>query len=398
VELLKGNVVTPFEVIPGGAVVISDGLIVDVLRGNGVPRGTSVTDAGDGYVMPGLVDIHNHGGLGFEYMDATEEAFRVISRYLAAHGVTTALAATDSAPLDAIVACLEVFRQYRSAPAPGCRLVGVHLEGPYLSVANRGAQPEAWLRTPRDGYEFVLQHADVIRVATVSPELDGMTDMIRAMRKAGIVVSGGHDDAIDAEIMLAIDAGMTHTTHVYCAMSSLPKRAAVRHAGLCEVAMTDDRLTTEMIADNRHIPPILAKMIYRCKGPDRLCIVSDCIRAGGMPPDAGRPITLGKPGRGGQPVIVVGDIAMLPDKSRYAGSIQALDRMICNVVRQAGVPIHDAVRMASLTPASVIGLQKEIGSIEPGKRADLCITDGGLSVLRTICGGETVYSRSRPST
>jgi N-acetylglucosamine-6-phosphate deacetylase len=351
-----------------------------------------VTDAGDGYIVPGLVDIHNHGGMGFEYMDATEEAFRAITGYLASHGVTAALAATVAAPVDAIVACLEAFRRYRAAPVPGCRLVGVHLEGPYLSAVNRGAQPEASLRTPRDGYEFVLRYADIIRMATVAPELEGMPGMIRALRKAGIVVSGGHDDAIDDEIVRAIDAGMTHTTHIYCAMSSLPKRGAIRHVGLCEVAMTDDRLTTEMIADNRHVPPVLARMIYRCKGPDRLCLVSDCIRAGGLPPDAGRPITLGKPGGGGQPVIIVGDIAMLPDRSRYAGSIQPLDRMIGNVVREAGVPIHDAVRMASLTPATVIGLQREIGSIEPGKRADLCVMDSAFRVQRTICGGETVYT------
>ena len=397
-ELLKGNVVTPFEVIPGGGVVISDGRIVEILPGNGAPRSAAVTDAGDGYVMPGLVDIHNHGGMGLDYMDATEEAFQGISRHLAAHGVTTALAATAAASVDAILACLQSYRRWLARPAQGCRLVGIHLEGPFLSHANRGAQPEASLRVPRDGYGFILEHADVIRMATVSPELEGMPEMIRDLRTSGIVVSGGHDDAIDAEIMRAIDAGMTHTTHIYCAMSTLPKRGAVRYAGLCEVAMTDDRLTTEMIADDHHVPPILARMIYRCKGPDRLCLVSDCIRAGGMPPDSSRPITLGKPGEGGQPVVIVDGIAMLPDRSRYAGSIQSLDRMIFNVVRNAGFPIHDAVRMASLTPAAVIGLQKEIGSIEPGKRADICIMDSAFRVLRTISGGETIYSGSSSST
>jgi N-acetylglucosamine-6-phosphate deacetylase len=232
VEILRGNVVTPYEVIRGGAVVVSDGLIVEILRGNRMPHGGAETNVGDGYVIPGLVDIHNHGGMGFDYMDATAEAFRVISDHLASHGVTTALASTETAPTEAIVACLEAFRRFRSASIQGCRLAGIHLEGPYLSAANRGAQPEAWLHTPRDGYEYVLQYADVIRLATVAPELEGMPDMIRAMRKAGIVVAGGHDDAIDDEIMPAIDAGMTHTTHLYCAMSTLAKRAAIRHAGL----------------------------------------------------------------------------------------------------------------------------------------------------------------------
>ncbi len=390
VEALKGNIVTPHEVIPGGVVVISDGLIVEVLRGSGTPENMPLTDVEDGYIMPGLVDIHNHGGAGFDYMDATAEAFLGISRYLASHGVTTALAATTSASIDAIVACLESFRSYRAHPGIGCRLAGIHLEGPFLSVKNRGAQSEESLRTPRDGYGFILRYADAIRIVTVSPELDGMPDMIRDLRKAGIVVSGGHDDAIDSEIVRAIDAGMTHTTHIYCAMSTLPKRGGVRYAGLCEMAMTDGRLSTEMIADDHHIPPVLARMIYRCKGADRLCLVSDCIRAGGMPAD-GRPINLGRPGEGGQPVIIVDGIAMLPDRSRYAGSIQSLDSMIGNVVRHAGVPVADAVKMATLTPAAVIGLQREVGSIEPGKRADICLMDGEFRVLRTISGGHPVF-------
>lgn len=327
-EVLRGNVVTPYETIIDGGVVVENGLIAAVLRGQEFPSDISVTHSKDAYILPGFVDIHNHGGVGRDFMDATHEAFSAIAGYLAEHGVTTALAATTAAPVESILACLRVFREYRNHPSGGCRLWGIHLEGPFLSVRNRGAHPEAFLRTPRDGYDFVVENADVIKIATVAPELEGMIRMIRSLRDVGIVTSGGHDDAAEVEIKEAIDAGMRHTTHIYCAMSTLPKRGGVRQTGLCEAAMTDDRLTTEMIADNHHVPPTLAKMIYRCKGVDRVCLVSDCIRAGGMSLEEGQPFKLGAPGAEGQEVVIVDGIAMVPDKTKYAGSVQSLDRMI----------------------------------------------------------------------
>jgi N-acetylglucosamine-6-phosphate deacetylase len=391
-RILKGNIITPYEIIKNGMIVIDNGIIEDIFRDGSTPVSGDITDIGNGYILPGLIDIHNHGGAGYDYMDATEEAFNAISVYLASHGVTTSLATTVTAPLKSILNCLKNFREM-SGSVTGCRLLGIHLEGPYLSVRNKGAQPEDYLLTPeKDGYGFVLEYADIIKLITVSPELPGMRRMIRDLKRAGIVISGGHDDAVELEIFPAIDAGMTHTTHIYCAMSTLQKRNTSRYCGLCEIAMSDDRLTTEMIADNHHIPATFAKIIYKLKGADKVCIVSDCLRAGGLENQGGI-FYLGQAGEKGHPIIIEDGIAMLPDKSRFAGSVQALDRMIKNCVQDSGIPLPDAVRMASLTPASVIGIHKETGSIAIGKRADICIMDNDFNVTETILEGRTIYQR-----
>lgn len=391
-RIIKGNIITPYEIIRNGAVVIKNGFIDDIIRNFNAYESTDMTDYGNSYIMPGLIDIHNHGGAGFDYMDATMEAFSAISKYLASHGVTSALATTATAPVKTNITFLRNFRKMSDSVTNGCRLIGVHLEGPYLSVRNKGAQPEEYLLKPdENGYGFILEYSDIVKHITISPELPGMYKMIRDLKNAGIIISGGHDDAVDYEIFPAIDAGMTHTTHIYCAMSSLPKRNALRYSGLCEIALTDDRLTTEMIADNHHVPPILAKLIYKCKGADKVCIVSDCLRAGGLKDD-GSIYYLGQSGEEGQPIIIYDGVAMLTDKSRFAGSVQALDKMIKNLVNDSDIPLQDAVRMASLTPASVIGINGETGSIEPRKRADICIMDNDLNVIETILDGKTIYT------
>ena len=183
-------------------------------------------------------------------------------------------------------------------------------------------------------------------------------------------------------------AGMRHCTHIYCAMSTLHKTGLHRRCGLCEYAMTSDAITAEMIADNHHTPPQLARMIYNCKGADKVCLVSDAIAAAGG--TEGQWFTLGS-GENGTKVFVEGGVAIMEDKTHYAGSVQALDQMVRNLVYDAGICLVDAVRMASLTPAEVIGIDCECGSIAPGKRADLCVMDSSLQVRKTIVEGKIVY-------
>ena len=391
-RVFTGHIITPNEIIENGFVVIENGIITEIVRaGEQMSVSRSNVEYIDGYILPGLVDIHNHGGAGFDYMDVTEEAFDGISTYLASHGVTSALCTSVSAPVPALEKFLDFFRIYQEKNHNGCHFLGVHLEGPYLSIKNKGAHPENALLIPSSGYEFVLKNADAIRLVTLAPELPGAEKMIADLTAAGIVVSGGHDDGLDFDIINGIRAGMNHSTHIYCAMSTLVKRNNKRYCGLCEVSMTEDRLTTEMIADNHHVPPILAKMIYRCKGADRVCLVSDCLRLGGMPEDDSV-YYLGASNNMGQPVKVRGGVAILLDESHFAGSVQSLDRMIANVVRDAEIPLIDAVKMASHTPARVIGVDDQIGSIHPGKRADFCMMDSNFNVTKTIIGGKVVYS------
>lgn len=382
---LTGNIVLPDKILYGGTVRWKDGKITEITAGEKAdPRDLP-------YILPGFVDIHNHGALGHDYMEATGETFSLVSRYLAEHGVTSAQCATVTAPIPQTLDFLNAFRTWKTGgEEPGCRFTGVHLEGPYISVKNKGAHPEEALLTPEDGYTWILENRDIVGEITLAPELPGMPAMIKALHAAGIVVSGGHDDAEPEDVEAAIENGMTHCTHIYCAMSTLHKTGLQRRCGLCEYAMTSDAITAEMIADNHHTPPQLAQMIYKCKGADKVCVVSDAIAAAGG--TDGQWFTLGS-GENCTKVFVEDGVAIMEDKTHYAGSVQALDQMVRNLVYDAGICLVDTVRMASLTPAEVIGIDRECGSIAVGKRADFCMTDNKLNVTKTVVDGKTVYER-----
>lgn len=382
-----GNLILPDRILYGGRIVCEDG-VIRTIEENAVKEWSQLP-----YILPGLVDIHNHGGMGCDYMEATDAAFDTISAHLTAHGVTTSQCTTVSAPVEQILQFLAFYRERTARYEEGssCRFVGVHIEGPYISFAKKGAHPAETLLTAEDGYGWILENKDIIGEVTVAPELPGMQQMIKDLTSAGIVISGGHDDAEPEDIFEAVANGMSHCTHIYCAMSTLHKTGIERKTGLCEYAMTHPEITAEMIADNHHVPPILAKMIYNAKGPEKLCMVSDAIVPAGLP-ESDEMYCLGT-GEGCTKVYVENGIALVEDRSCYAGSVQALDRMIRNVVFDVGIPLVDAVRMASLTPAEVIGIDTECGSIAVGKRADLCFMDPGLNVIKTVVAGNTAYQK-----
>ena len=382
-----GNVILPEGILWGAKVICEEGVISRIIP-------DAAQDTHDlPYIAPGFVDIHNHGGLGHDYMEAQPDTFRLVADHLTAHGVTSAQCTTVSAPLSQLKAFLQAYRDYqKTASEDCCRYVGVHIEGPYIAPAAKGAHPADTLLTPqKDGYSWILENSDVIREVTVAPELPGMAQMIAQLTQTGIVISGGHDAAEPEDVEDAVQAGMTHCTHIYCAMSTLHKTNGHRRHGLCEYAMTHDTVTAEMIADNHHVPPLLAKMIYTMKGPAKVCLVSDAIAPAGLP-ESQELYCLGT-GDDCTKVRVEDGVAMVEDRSCYAGSIQALDHMIRNLVFDCDIPLWDAVRMASLTPAEVIGIGGECGSIAVGKRADLCLLDKELQVQKTVIAGKAVYMR-----
>ncbi len=386
-EIFIGNLILPDRIVYGGEILCQDGRIVQV-------RQKQDCDHADlPYILPGLVDIHNHGALGCDYMDCTDASFDTIAGYLASHGITSAQCATVSAPVEQILQFLQFYRERcaRYTDGNGCRFVGVHIEGPYISLKKKGAHPAHTLLTAEDGYDWVIANRDVIREVTVAPELPGMQKMVRDLTQAGILVSGGHDDAEPEDILAAAENGMRHCTHIYCAMSTLHYTGMTRNTGLCEYVMSHPDITAEMIADNHHIPPMLASIIYRAKGADKLCLVSDAIGPAGLPQD-GTVYNLGT-GENCTKVVMEDGVAMVADRSCYAGSVQPLDQMIRNLVRDADIPLVDAVRMASLTPAKIVGIADECGSIAPGKRADFCIMDPGLNVVQTVIAGKTAYTK-----
>lgn len=384
---LKGTILLPDRILPYGRILCDNGKILQI------EETEPEANAPWRYLLPGLIDIHNHGAMGHDYMEATDEAFDRIADHLTAHGITTAQCTTVSAPVEQILDFIAFYRKRTTQYDPSrCRFSGIHIEGPYIAPEARGAHPLEVLLTPEDGYDWVLENADVIREITVAPELPGMARMIRDLREKGVVVSGGHDHSEPEDVEQAAASGMTHCTHIYCAMSTLHKTNGHRRCGLTEFAMTSDAITAEIIADNHHVPPLLAKMVYRAKGAEGLCLVSDAIAPGGLP-ESPELYRLGT-GDGCTRVFVEGGVAMVEDRSCYAGSVQSLDQMIKNLVRDAGIPFVDAVRMASLTPAQVIDLDHECGSIAVGKRADFCIMDRDLNVIETIIAGQTVCKKA----
>ncbi len=382
-----GNVITPEQILWGAKLTCRDGKIT------GIEPGAEKNCRGLPYIAPGYIDIHNHGALGHDYMEADAKTFRLVADYLAGRGVTATQCTTVSAPLMQLEQFLSAYRAYqKQAGEDTCQYVGIHIEGPYIAPAAKGAHQLDTLLTPKkDGYSWILDNSDIITEVTVAPELPGMPWMIRDLTQAGIVISGGHDASEPEDVEAAAAAGMTHCTHIYCAMSTLHKTNGQRVHGLCEYAMTHDSITAEMIADNHHVPPLLAKMIYKAKGADKVCMVSDAIGPAGLP-ESDELYCLGT-GDDCTKVRVEDGVAMVEDRSCYAGSVQAMDQMVRNMVCDAGIPLVDAVRMATLTPAKVIGIDAQRGSIAVGKRADLCFLDKDLQVIKTVIAGNTVYEK-----
>lgn len=385
----NGTVITPENVIEKCDITIKDGRIKEI--GFNLSD-DEVIDAGGNFICPGFIDIHTHGGGGGDFMDATEDSFQKALSFHSKNGTTSLLATSVTAPPEQIETMLSFVREYKKRENPICRIQGAHIEGPYISYKNKGAQHESFLRVPaKDSYDFILNNKDVVKTVTIAPELDGAVEMTKCLTENGITVCGGHDDGEKDLILPVIDAGLKHCTHLWCAMSTVAIRNGVRNVGLCELGLTDDRLTVEIIADNHHITPDMVKLIYKCKGAEKLCVVSDSLRAGGMPAD-GTLYSLGSiHDDNAQKFIVSDGVARLPDGSRFAGSIQPVSQMVRNLIVDGDVPLKDAVMIGSLTPAKVVGIDSEFGSLEVGKIADICIMNKNLHVVRTMISGKTVF-------
>lgn len=385
----NGTIVMENIVLKGYDIRVKDGDIVEI--GEELTGDESLYDATGLYVCPGFIDIHTHGGGGGDFMDATEESFEKALHFHCKNGTTSLLATSVTAPVEEILEMVSFTREYRKRAEAPCQILGVHLEGPYLSYKNKGAQKASDLRIPaRDSYDFILDNSDIVKTVTLAPELEGAVEMISKLREQGIVVCGGHDDGEKKLILPAIEAGLSHCTHLWCAMSTVAMRDGIRTVGLCELGLTDKRLTVEIIADNYHITSDMSKLIYQCKGAKQMCVVSDSLRAGGMPID-GTTYSLGSQKNAEAQRFVVADgVARMLDGSHYAGSIQPIGRMVRHLVQDCDISLTDAVRMASLTPAEIIGEDKTIGSIEVGKKADFCLLNQDYIVQQTFINGKAM--------
>ena len=387
VALTNGRVVLPSEVAHDKAVIVTGDRITEVCDQNTLGDVIETFDVGGRYIMPGLIDIHTHGALGHSFNESTEQAFQVITEENVRHGVTGLLATTSTAPIPELLQCLAQVREWTLKKHDGTRVLGAHVEGPYFSVAQRGAQDPDNMRSPNDGtVDQLLAYHDVIRIMSLAPELPGAIELTRRLVDLGIVAAAGHSSAQEAHVTAAVQAGLSHIIHIWSGQSTTVREGPWRKPGLLEVTLADDNLTVEMIADNKHLPLTLMKLAYKCIGPDRLSIISDATNGAGLSEGTRYRIS----GEGEREVH--DGVGMTLDRTSFAGSTTLLNQMIPVMTEVVGVSLFEAVRMASLNPARVIGLEARKGSIEVGKDADLALFNEDFTAWRTMLGGRWAYA------
>lgn len=351
--------------------------------GHGLPSGgAEVFDAGGMLVAPGFIDLHIHGAAGAMCEEADAEGIQRISATLARFGVTGFLATLAALPAERLRAAVAAIATVAGSES-GARILGMHLEGPYLSPLRAGAQVVPWMRAPSIEEFDALQDLSGgrIRLVTVAPELPGAVPFIAAVRERGAQVAIGHSNATAEEMLLGIEAGATHATHLFNAMRELHHR----EPGVIGVALTEDSVSVELICDGHHLAPRVTDLALRCKPRGKAVLVSDAVGALGMPD--------GDYEMFGIACKIAGGAVRLRDGGNLAGSCLSLDRAVRNLHRWLPrLPLEDVLRAASSAPAAVIG-ETQTGAIVEGRSADLVVLDSNLEVVATICRGSTVWKR-----
>jgi N-acetylglucosamine-6-phosphate deacetylase len=389
-------------VLTGGTLVLEDRLLenawllargdtIEAVGTGGPPPADDMTDLASSYLAPGFVDLHVHGGDGHDFMDGTETAFRAICRAHARHGTTSLLPTTTVGRHDQLLAVLTLCRRFKNEETGGARVVGAHFYGPYFAYEARGAHPGAGVRPPvPEEYEQYLAYADCITTATVAPELPGAEGFVRACRQRGIRCNTGHSHATFDQMAAAIGWGVRHIDHLFCAMSD---RARLRlsqtypmRGGVLEATLFFDELTTEVIADGKHLQRELLLLAYKIKGPDRLALVTDCNRALDM---LDGPYMMG-PLDGGEPILKGDGVGLMPNGTALASSVVGMDHCVRTFHGLTGVPLETVVRMATLTPARIAGIDAVVGSLATGKRADFVMLSRDLQVRQVYVDGQRV--------
>lgn len=369
------------------ALAFENGLIVD-LPDNW--ENAEIIDARGQYLSAGFIDLHTHGGGGHDFLDGTVEAFLGAANLHAQYGTTTLLPTATSGTYEETCAMFDILKKAQAQNTKGADMPGFHLEGPYFSPAQAGAQDPRFLKTPKpEEYLSILDSTDKVLRWSAACELEGAFEFAEECRKHGVLCAVGHSDADYSTVCQAIDHGFTHLTHFYSGMSTIHRVNAYRVCGVVEAGYLRDDLTVEIIADGCHLPKELLQMIYRFIGPDRTCLVTDSMRGAGLPD--GAESILGSL-TNGQTVIIEDGVAKMPDRKAFAGSVATADRLLRTMVQIAEVPLCDAVKMLTQTPAKIQNLHDR-GVLEPGKRADIVLFDDTLHVTRTIIGGKTVFEK-----
>lgn len=383
--ILKGKVILKDRILKNGYILVAHDRIAGVEERMPEWENAKFIDLGDDYISPGFIDIHVHGGGGHDFMDGTTDAFVKVAEMHARHGTTSMLPTTLTADLNGILHTIETYRQSIALNTKGASFLGLHLEGPYFSMGQRGAQDPRFIRDP-DAVEYleILRHSDVIRRWSIAPEKKGALELGRLLVDKGVIPSMAHTDAIYEEAYDAWKNGFSLLTHFYSAMSGVTRKNAFRYAGVIEAGYLHDELDVEIIADGVHLPAPLLKLIMKIKGTDHVALITDAMRGAGMPEG---PSILG-PIDAGMQVLIEDGVAKLPDRSAFAGSVATADRLIRTMIELAGVSLIDAVKMMTATPARILKVSDRIGTLEIGKDADIIIFDDHINIKQVMIKGK----------
>lgn len=379
-QILNGKILTPNGWIENGSVLLKDTMILDVLNhSNRLSTADNIIDAEGGYVLPGGIDIHVHGGGGCDFMETTEHAFRTAVEAHRAHGTTSLFPTLSSSTAqmisDAAVTCEKLMLD------PMSGVLGLHLEGPYFNAKMAGGQLRENIRIP-DPNEFVplIEQFPCIKRWDAAPELTNSEQFARYLRSKGVVVAMGHTAARDEEVERAYRAGFNLATHFYCAMTASHKEGMYRYDGTVEAVYLRDGINVEMICDGIHVPPVILKLIHKIKGTERVALITDALACA-----ASESKTAFDPR-----VIIEDGVCKLADRSALAGSIATMDRLIRTCVLKAKIPMEHVARMASETPARIMGVYDRKGSIYYGKDADIMIFDPEINLTHVVQMGREV--------
>ena len=390
-KVYNGHIITPSRIITNGTVLVDDGKITAVEEGNIDVHCENEINADGKYISPGFIDIHVHGGGGHDFMDNSVEAFLTIANTHARYGTTAMLPTTLTSSKEDLLETLRIYEIATRQNKNGSEFIGMHLEGPYFALSQCGAQDPRYIRNPDpEEYKEILLGTKAIKRWSAAPELPGAIEFGKYVTSKGILAAIAHTDAIYEEVLPAFNAGFTLATHFYSGMSGVTRRNAFRYAGVIESAYLIDEMDVEIIADGIHLPAPLLKLVYKIKGPGKIALITDAMRAAAMP--AGKSILGGL--KGGIEVIVEDGVAKMPDRSCFAGSVATSNVLIRNMVKLAEVPLLEAVEMASATPAAIMKIEDKKGAISLGKDADIIIFDTEINVEVTIIKGQIVFSKN----
>ena len=388
----NGSIITQDKILSGSCLLVENGKILAIEPVDTSFPDSQLIDAQGNYISPGFIDIHLHGGGGFDFMDGTSEAFLNIAQIHAKHGTTSMLPTTLTCEKEDLIQTLEAYSQACLQNTDGAHFVGMHLEGPYFALSQRGAQDPKYIRDPDPKeYKEIIESYPFIKRWSAAPELKGAVEFGKYISSKGVLAAIAHTDAIYEEVLEAFQqGGYTLATHFYSAMSGVTRRNAFRYAGVIESAYLLDEMDVEIIADGVHLPAPLLKLVYKLKGPGRIALITDAMRAADMPPGDS---VLGSL-KNGLPVLVEDGVAKLPDRTAFAGSVATADRLISTMLEMAEVPLIECIRMISETPARIMNIQDKKGSLATGKDADIVIFNAQIEVQQTFVMGKSIFQKT----